>query len=704
MRINAEYVDNQFLANAVGIESYAESVKTGAARPTASPVRAMEKLRRQFAPETVERIAQTLNRKYRVGYSQSKGFGMEAKDKAYEIDTQDAITRMAMESISNESEYKFLPNEIKERLKPLRAEYDRLQKKLAGMESDSADRFATKWALGQHKSAMESILFNMISGVEQMMRDGKIDSNGVGIGTEDVGRYQFAVYYPVYETTTQWINCASTVYPKLVKVKDFANLVTSIPVHFMKVEAEFRDEAGKIIDRMPREALYSKFIPKNANAYQSNTKVLVMKKVDFNKQLDLHTDVLDGMAAPFLGPLEYVRSDFYVSRIKFADGTETGKLYDFRSGTALTETMHEIDRKGKVFEIVPDGANKGEFYSLALYFDGIRHIIKAFYQKQGAGLQEIEEIEFTFKGNDVNLQYKSNISFNIYDEQTFLDAGAEITYQIPVNVDEYAFIDGRKDGNYLTQQMNATAEYEAHQKESIFFAGANEMIAEIRKEYEIERELDPEDSLRDGKGNVLYAYQDYDLQTRDAIRKEENLNFALAPTFDSLRAKLDYAANSKMHTQLNMLCSSLSLGVLQSAHKMIVGSVDEATNGKFLGVAQTARTYVMTVGSQASGEAVNAVIVGSDKADIKPAGFDMGAPIPTADIEYKFVAFPTFFDGNMETFFFNQTATRITNTGDIRLNINPLLPGMMLKTSGKFQVIRKAAAEVVIKGANIRYV
>lgn len=702
MRINAEYIDNQFLANAVGIESYAESVKTGAARPTASPVRAIGKLKKQFATETIERIAQTLNRKYRVGYSQSKGFGMEAKDRAYEIDTQDAITRMATESIANEAEYKLLPNEVRERLKPLKMEYDKLQKKLAGMESDDANRFATKWALGQHKAAMESILFNMISGIEQMMRDGSVDSNGVG--TEDVGRYQFAVYYPVYETTTQWINSASTVYPKLVKVKDFANLVTSIPVHFMKVEAEFRDEAGKIIDRMPREALYSKFIPKNANAYQSNTKVLVLKKNDFNKQIDLHADTVEGMTAPFLGPLEYVRSDFYVSRIKFADGTETGKLYDFRSGTALTETMHEIDRKGKVFEIVPEGAGKGEFYSLALYFDGIRHIIKAFYQKQGGGLQEIDEIEFTFKGNDVNLQYKSNISFNIYDEQTFLDAGAEITYQIPVNVDEYAFIDGRKDGNYLTQQMNATAEYEAHQKESIFFAGANEMIAEIRKEFEIERELDPEDYLREGKGNVLYAYQEYDLQTRDAIRKEENLNFALAPTFDSLRAKLDYAANSKMHTQLNMLCSSLSLGVLQSAHKMIVGSVDEATNGKFLGVAQTARTYVMTVGSLASGEAVNAVVVGSDKADIKPVGYDMGAPIPTQDIEYKFVAFPTFFDANMETFFFNQTATRITNTGDIRLNINPLLPGMMLKTSGKFQVIRKAAAEVVIKGANIRYV
>ena len=702
MRINAEYIDNQFLANAVGIESYAESVKTGAAKPAASPVRAIGKLKKQFATETIERIAQTLNRKYRVGYSQSKGFGMEAKDRAYEIDTQDAITRMATESIANEAEYKLLPNEVRERLKPLKMEYDKLQKKLAGMESDDVNRFATKWALGQHKAAMESILFNMISGVEQMMRDGSVDSNGVG--TEDVGRYQFAVYYPVYETTTQWINCASTVYPKLVKVKDFANLVTSIPVHFMKVEAEFRDEAGKIIDRMPREALYSKFIPKNANAYQSNTKVLVLKKNDFNKQIDLHADTVEGMTAPFLGPLEYVRSDFYVSRIKFADGTETGKLYDFRSGTALTETMHEIDRKGKVFEIVPEGAGKGEFYSLALYFDGIRHIIKAFYQKQGGGLQEIDEIEFTFKGNDVNLQYKSNISFNIYDEQTFLDAGAEITYQIPVNVDEYAFIDGRKDGNYLTQQMNATAEYEAHQKESIFFAGANEMIAEIRKEFEIERELDPEDYLREGKGNVLYAYQEYDLQTRDAIRKEENLNFALAPTFDSLRAKLDYAANSKMHTQLNMLCSSLSLGVLQSAHKMIVGSVDEATNGKFLGVAQTARTYVMTVGSLASGEAVNAVVVGSDKADIKPVGYDMGAPIPTQDIEYKFVAFPTFFDANMETFFFNQTATRITNTGDIRLNINPLLPGMMLKTSGKFQVIRKAAAEVVIKGANIRYV
>ena len=702
MRINAEYIDNQFLANAVGIESYAESVKTGAAKPAASPVRAIGKLKKQFATETIERIAQTLNRKYRVGYSQSKGFGMEAKDRAYEIDTQDAITRMATESIANEAEYKLLPNEVRERLKPLKMEYDKLQKKLAGMESDDANRFATKWALGQHKSAMESILFNMISGVEQMMRDGSVDSNGVG--TEDVGRYQFAVYYPVYETTTQWINSASTVYPKLVKVKDFANLVTSIPVHFMKVEAEFRDEAGKIIDRMPREALYSKFIPKNANAYQSNTKVLVLKKNDFNKQIDLHADTIEGMTAPFLGPLEYVRSDFYVSRIKFANGTETGKLYDFRSGTALTETMHEIDRKGKVFEIVPEGAGKGEFYSLALYFDGIRHIIKAFYQKQGGGLQEIDEIEFTFKGNDVNLQYKSNISFNIYDEQTFLDAGAEITYQIPVNVDEYAFIDGRKDGNYLTQQMNATAEYEAHQKESIFFAGANEMIAEIRKEFEIERELDPEDYLREGKGNVLYAYQEYDLQTRDAIRKEENLNFALAPTFDSLRAKLDYAANSKMHTQLNMLCSSLSLGVLQSAHKMIVGSVDEATNGKFLGVAQTARTYVMTVGSLASGEAVNAVVVGSDKADIKPVGYDMGAPIPTQDIEYKFVAFPTFFDANMETFFFNQTATRITNTGDIRLNINPLLPGMMLKTSGKFQVIRKAAAEVVIKGANIRYV
>lgn len=709
MNINKSLIDNQFLSNAIGTESYAASVATPAARPTSSnPVAELVKLSKKFAPETIERIAQTLNTKYRPGWNNSEALSMNDRKRMFEMDSQKAISTYAAESLRDENTYKFVPNEVKARLKPLKVEFDRLNKKLAGMEASDVDYFATKWARDQHKQAMESILFNIISGVDQLYRKGIIDVNGQAqsIGTEDVGRYQVAVYYPVFETTTQWINCASTVYPKLVKVKDFANLITSIPIHFMQVMIQFRDDSGKLINEVPRESLYSKFVPSNPEAYKTFAKTLTIQAADFNKQIDLHADILTGMTAPFLNPLEYVRSDFYITNIATADGKNTGKIYDFRSGTALTETMHEIDRKGKVFEVKLDGAAEGEYYNLALYFDGIRHLIKVFYQKSVASMQDITSIEFKFKGNDVHLNYRSNVSTEIRDEQTFLDAGEEITYQIPVNSDEYAFIDGRKDGNYLTQQMNAISEYEANQKEFIFFEGVNEMIQNVRNEFAVEQTIDVEEYLKDGKGSVLYAYQDYDLRIRDTIRKEEGLNMALEPTFTALRTKLNIAANAPTNVQLNMLCSSYSLQVLNSAHKLVVGDVAETSNGKFLGVAQTSRTYVITVGSVAEGNAVNAVIVGSDKSDIKPEGRTAlgGDLIPTHDIKYKYVGLPTFAESNIETCFFNQTSTRITNTGDVRNITSPMLPGIIMKTSGKFQVIRGAVAEVELRGYHIRLV
>lgn len=705
-------IDNQFVATAVGIESYADQAATESVNGTrrrTSPIDDLRKIQAQFAPETIQKLSQELNGRYRIPYSKSIGISRDVKDKAYEMDTQNAITKYAQECVSNDAVYKFLPNEVRKRVHPLKDQYDKYTKALASMESSDEKYFEYKWKKDQYKQALESLLFNIISGVDGLYRKGFINQDGYPTstaGTEDVGRYQFAVYYPVYETTTQWINCASTVYPKLVQVKDFANLYSSIPVHFMKVEVEWRDEAGNVVDRMPREALYSKFIPKKKDAYQSNTKRLVVKKADFNKQIDLHTTILDGMSAPFLGPLDYVRSDFQITDIKLADGKTYGELYDYRSGTALTKAMHEIDRKGKTFEVVFDKTQKDKYYSIGLYFDGIRHILKFFYVKSESGMQDIDEIHFKFAGNDPHLQYKWNMGFNIIEEQFFLEAGDEITWQIPVNADEYAFIDGRRDGNYLTQQLNATAENEANMKEAIFFEGLNDMILDVRKQYEIERTMDVEDVLREGNGSVLYAYQSYDLQTRDTIRKEENLNFALAPTFETLRNKLDIASNSKMHTQLNMLTSSYSLPVLSSAHKAVIGDVNETDNGKFLGVAQTSRTYILTIGSLKSGSAVNGVIVGSDKAEVKPDGYEVDGKtmIPTHEIVYKYIGLPTFADANITTFSFNQTATRIINTGDIRLNINPLLAGMKISTSGKFQVIRKAVAEVEITGHHIREV
>jgi hypothetical protein len=680
-----KYLDTAALSDIFGTESYAEASRNNAVTKRTSLD--MNSLKKQYDAASMDKL-KVLVLQFLPEYPTYSTMSTEEKNNAYRTDMSIKMEAAASEIVSNKAYYRYLPTDLTRVLDKLKAPMAALESQMAGLNKGSDDYFACKWKRDRYKNAMESIVFNTLTGAHKQMQ---LES----MGMEGVGMYSQAVFYPVFETAIQYANVAGTIYNKVCKVKQLLNEVTSIPIHTKKIYAVFTDPTTKKETKIAREKLYSKFDVSEfaPTAYTSTMfdREVTITKADFNKVIRLREDPLTGTTDPILGPLEEVRSDFRVLNMEVtlaSGGTKTiNELYDFRAGLALADAMNEIDRKGKVFTLALDKTNTAALNYLAFYFDNIERTL-SIVSTPSNGARDIESLTIRFHLHDPNMVNRPNMQMMAYEEQHFINAGTPVRYDIPINNNEFAIINSRQTGDYLNQIVNLTAEFGAHQKENLFFNEYMAMYDDLKS-----RQDDAELSELD-----LFNERSANMNILNTNRKVEQINLVLGPQFDNLIQGLSITANSAVKPQVNFFCHSATLPVINQALKLITGEVNQDTNGKFLGVNQEYTTHILTVGSDATAP-VHSIVVATNKNDLKHKSTDAaGNAIPVDQIEYSLYGIPYFQEANLETVLFTETATRITNTADVRSNANPLIPAMIMESNIGFAKLRPAAAKITISG------
>lgn len=713
MNINEGFLQHMFTA---GVESQLfdiESMTPGT--ESARFNKTLTALSRKFNPQTINGLMGIIN-SYKKPKIDGRGVvSLEAVDKLYNIGLTEGIEAAAHDFLT--TKFNQLPAEVKQMVAPINARIMTLKQTLAGCEAGTFAYDAAAWNLADATKLGEKVLFGIFAGVEDQRKRGNIDDYGSAVprnqfaldlaaagGTESgVGTYQNTIYYPVFNTSLQWLNSASPIYTKVIRVKELANEFAGIPIETKKYIYDFVDETEAVIKSIPREKLFAKFSPDDVpEAYQQNKKYLKLVSSDFNKEINLWRTAVDGLNGQhFLKPLEHVRSDFYIYNIKLQDvENPLGKVYDYRSGKVLTSSMHEVERKGKSFDIMPDPQKRDEIYSLTVYFDATENILKTYYVKAKPEMKDIEYITFEFNGNDADYVYHSNMRSRTKNEVTYLEAGAEIRNDIPTNITQYNVINSRNGGNYLQEMLNMQAEYILNHKEKIFMDGWNENLRTLRERNQLaiaanNPDIDAED---------IYNSTLIDVRIDATNRKTEYIDLKLGPSFSAMKRKLSQKAYAKTDVQVTMFGHSLSLGVLGNDIKLISGVVNEETNGKYLGVDPKVRAYAYTIGTPQTSP-VDFIVVGSDKDELKAKdkGVD-GTLLPESEIEYKLFGAPTFAEKNLETVFMTETPIRVTNSADVRSVAQPLIPTLISVTHANYQTLREAAVEVAVKGWHIKLV
>lgn len=677
---------------------------------------AMNQLTKGFAPDTIAQLAGILTGRKKPKMNGHMIIDQKTIDKVYNYELTEALESLSHEYMGRH--FNKLPIQIQSMLQPAKSQMQSLAQKLSGVESSNLYvRDCLQYRLNEVESAAARILYGIFAGIEdQIYRFENIDTNGYAIkreidtraqaaGTESgVATFQNTIYYPVWNTSLQWLNSASPIYTKVVRVKELANEFSGIPIHTKKWFYDFVNENEEVINTVAREELFSKFSPDNVpQAYQQNIKYLQITKEEANNQINFYKTALSSNGnRPFLKPLEHVRSDFYIKAIKLEGQDEViGKVYDYRSGKVLTESMHEVERKGKHFEIKTNEPGKEKaYFDLTVYYDDKEQLFKTYWRKSDSTMKDIEWIQFEFKGYDADYIYHSNMRPRSYTEVTYIEAGAEIRNDLPTNINAFNAINQRTGGNYLQEMLNMTAEYVLNHKEKIFMDHFVETINTLRSREELAKQTGNMEHTK----TDLYAETYIDLKVEETNRKEEWVNFKLGPSITAMRQKLSNRAYSKNEAQMTMFGHTLSMGVLAQRTKMISGVVNEETNGKYLGVDAQVRSYAYTVGTPQT-QPVDMIFVASDKDELKAKDRTVdNVLLPESEIVYQFFGIPTFSEANMETMFMTETPIRVTNSADVRSNAQILIPSIISVTHAKMQTIRESAAEIAITGWHVKLV
>ena len=681
-----KFLDKKTISEIFGVESYAEASKNNGI--TKRDSMSMRSLIKTYDRDSMNKL-EALVSQYLPEYPTSARMSTEDKNATYATDLSTNLEAAAKEIIAKKDLYRFLPADLTRVIDKIKAPWAALESRMKEMvDTSTPEYFACKWKKDRYQQAMETMIFNVLTGTHEQMV-----AENMGVATEGVGIYSQAVFYPVFETAVQYANVAGTIYNKVCKVKQLLNEVTSIPVHTRKIYAIFYDPVtGEEKDRVARELLYSRFDASEITpyAYKDFDLDVTITSADFNKIINLKKDKLTGATDPILGPLEEVRSDFRViDLVATVNGTQLSmnELYDHHAGLALADAMNEVDRKGKVFNLALDKANPSNISFLSFNFNNVERNLSVIYTQTDTNVT-LDKLTIRFHKHDPNMVNRPNMKMDQHEEQHFINAGSPVRYDISINNNEFKIINSRQTGDYLNTIVNLTAEYAAHQKEALFFKEYMEMYDDLKT-----RQSDAELSKLD-----LFTERYADLNITNTNRKLEYINLVLAPQFDNAIQGLAIKANSEIKPQVNFFCHSATLPVINHALKVITGEVNQDTNGKFLGVNQDYSTHILTVGSDAT-TSVHSIVVASNKDDLKHKSVDEnGDPIEVPLIEFPLYGIPYYQEANLETVLFTETATRITNSADVRSTLNPLIPAMIMEANIGFAKLRPAAAKIVISG------
>lgn len=677
--MNTNYIDFNVVTESLGLESMQALAQADTAVYGVESV--INRTLGNFSKDSDARCYAIMG-KYIKPVMESAWGDVELKKKDFWTNASLGLERAAHEFVTSPSKFQLLPKDIQKMLKPMNTQKVALESAMAKLGKGHKDYIKLEMKHKAAKFSMESMLFNHFSNLQTKRVLGNMIGGAVA-GLESYS-YQNAIYYPKLEAMTQWVNVTAAIYPKLIKIKQLLNEITSIPVHTQEVWVDFLNDAGQIVRSVRREDLYSNMVPVDVpEAYDAFDRELILKKADFGKDIFLRTTILDGETQPFITPNELVRSDISVTDVKLADGTSLGPVFDPKAGMMQGEAINEMDWKGKVIKIVPNRAEPEKYYKVAAEFDGSDQMLSfAQSYKSNAEMKDIEEVHFLFKIRDNFMTQKAKTDFRVRETRGFINAAAINRIDIPLVQTELDALDGRLQGNFLNKITNLASEYITHDKDNKFWTGYTKMKAKIVKDFN----QDP--------NKVLYADYTTDMDIARQVNKVEALNLYLGTAMRVLKDKLNAQGNTSTDVQLNIFTHTLHLPVIDPVLQIITGTVDEDANGKFLGVAQDARTYVLTLGTETS-TPVQSVVVGTDKWDLM-ARPDKGAA--AEDIEFNFHVLPVYKESNMETSLFVETPTRVISDNAIRSNRHPFVPSLLMEYSSKFETLRATAADLTIKG------
>ena len=677
--MNKTFIDFGMVTESLGLESMQSIASNDAG--IYGMESAIKKTLGDFSMESDARCY-SIMAKYIKPIMESAWGDIELKKKDFWTNASLGLERAAREFVSSPNKFSLLPKDVQKMLKPMYTQKIALETAMAKIGRTHKDYMKLELKHKAAKYSMESMLFNHFANLQNKKVIGNMIGGNVA-GLESYS-YQNAIYYPKLEAMTQWVNVTAAIYPKLIKIKQLLNEITSIPVHTQEVWVEFLDDAGKVVRSVRREDLYSRMVPVDVpEAYDAFDRALVLTKADFGKDIFLRETLLDGETQPFITVNELVRSDISVTDVVLEDDTHLGPIFDPKAGLMQSEMINEMDWKGKVVKIVPNPKEPEKYYKVAAEFDGTDQMLSfAQSYKSEGGMKDIKEVHFLFKIRDNFMTQKARTDFKIREVRSFINAPAFNRLDIPLVQTELDALDGRLQGNFLNKITNLASEYITHDKDNKFWTGYQAMKAKLVEDY------------KEDPNKMLYADYLTDMDIPNQVNKKETLNMYLGTAMRVLKDKLNAQGNTATDVQMNMFTHTLHLPVIDPVLQIITGTVDEDANGKFLGVAQDARTYVLTLGTETS-TPVQSVVVGTDKWDLQTQ------PLPgqaAQDIAYQFNVLPVFKESNMETNIFVETPTRIISDNAVRSNRHPFVPAMFIEYSSKLQTLRATAADLKIKG------
>lgn len=722
-----EYLSQDVLNNTYSAESVKEFSSVGGSKSGD-----LYSIIGAFSNESVGKL-NALLANYKTPMLATGHLSQAQKNEIYMESLNNGVAKFAKECVESTKRFNSLPEEIKGALAPVRNIKLAVESKLEKLTeaADATTKFALKFERDQAKATMESMIF----GICANLIDRDINTSALMPSFESVG-YQQAIPYPRLETAVQWVNCAATVYPKLAKTKALINQFTSVVVHTQEIYFVKLDDNNRKVAEVLREDLFSVMDPskeeKLAEFFEAQTRELTVSKANFNKQLDLRKDniyhiddtvLLNGgnvktsykadtppvdpknptPAEPnvFITGNEQVRSDFRLVGMAIDGKKEvaTTEIFDYNAGKVLADIMAETDRKGKVVPVMLDEKKPDEQYFISLLFDGQEQKLLVVVNKSKNSMPDIEALKFEFRMNDLYNVYKPKVETEIRTKTTMINAGPIIRDDIPNLQEQFNVIDQRQGGSILTKLTNLTAERQAQHKEMIWYKGYSEMKARLRKEY-VERDYKANRTL-------LYTEAKASLDLKAEVMKDQAYRYELGMTLRALQNRLNLQAKSQIDVQMNMLTSTFHLPVLGNYLSVITGTVNEESNGTFLGVQQEARTNVMTLGLDTSSP-VMAIVVGSDKLDLaanpyKGGDYKNGKDAP-GNVAYNFEVIPYYKETNLETTLLVETPGKVIADPNYRAARRPFTPNIQVEFSATFKELRGAAADLVITGANVHLI
>lgn len=677
-----------------------------------------------FSQESVGKLNALMSAYKTFGLTSGHITQKQAED-IYMENLNNGIDKFVKECIGSSKRFGQLPAEIQAIVKPLLNMRNAAESKMDKLsEADAKSlRFAVNFEKKQAENAMEKVLFGICSN----LIDRELNANPFAPAMESGYSYQQTIPYPKLEAPVQWVNCAATVYPKVAKVKSLLNPFTSVVIHSQEIWYVPYDENNiKQIDKaVKREDLFSVMDPAKAGFdmdafFGSQTRELTVLDSDFNKIIDFQTsnvynpenNVLTSGGAvkttwktgadlkPFLGADEQVRSDFRITGIAITGEPKwaTQELYDLRSGKVLADAFAEMYDKGKV---LPWEYKPGKIYFISLLWDGQPQQLTVSVSKSDSTMPDIKAIKFEFKMNDLFNQFKTRLDIEIRTRRTVLSAGAVVRKDIPNLAEHFSIIDERQGGSILTKLTNLTAEKSAHEKEYVWFKGYTDMTERLAEEYKV--------TPFTQNNTTLYTEMATDLDIKGEVNKDQAIRYALGNALRGMKTKLDIRANSNIDVQTNMMGHTSSLLALDNFVTPVVGTVNEESNGQFLGVAQQARTSILTLGTDTNNP-VNSVVVGSDKVDVSANPY-AATPVPgnplqwkaPEDVEYMMYVIPEYKETNLETHMLVETPTKVQADGNFRSARRPFVPNIQIEYTAKFFIARESSAKFFIKGINVHY-